>query len=256
MTWTACHSGRRASTPLKPERCPTKRSHMSDHRGNKDGCLFGAARRLSSTLCRGPTLACWSLALMLLTGFAAWSDGRVPADPRIARLNHAGFTSRGHCTGFATQAGTLVTAAHCLPSIQSDTVHALFAYETGYYARHSTTSGGSYRHLEGRDIAALCDPLRHTVGFQLAEQSPKPGTKVRVQGYGIPKAHVLQMTTCRVLSMESFGRFRLDCPLPPGTSGAPVMLLGSQDVVGVVSTSAASHSYATSLSGMEHRICN
>lgn len=225
---------------------------MSDRHGNKGYCLLASAS-LSSTFYRGPILA-----LMLLTGFAAWGDGRVPADPRIARLNHAGFASRGHCTGFATQAGILITAAHCLPGIQSDTVHALFAYDTGHYALHNTSSRGSYRHLEGRDVAALCDPLRHTEGFPLAEKPPKPGAKVSVQGYGIPKAHVLQMTTCTVLSVEDSNiRIRLDCPLPPGTSGAPVILLGSQDIVGVVTASAVSHSYATSFfGGMEHRICN
>ena len=196
------------------------------------------------------------LALTLSGAAAAWGQSRLPADPRIARLNHAGFKSRGYCTGFVLRGGAVVTAAHCLPAIRGDTVHVLPGYAGGRAARHVHTAATSYRIAEGRDIAVLCGAKGGPDGLRLAAAAPTPGTGVEVRGYGAPRGHALQRTACSVRALPRDGVMRLDCPLSPGTSGAPVTLAGSGDVVGVVSASSATASLAYRLSaGMLARLC-
>jgi len=69
--------------------------------------------------------------------------------------------------------------------------------------------------------------------------------------------HALQKTACSVLSLPQDDLMRLDCPLPPGTSGAPVTLTGTRDIVGVISASSAAGSLASLLSaGMMTRLCD
>lgn len=166
-------------------------------------------------------------------------------------LHHAAIAP-----GLQTRAGTFITAARCLPGIRTDTVHILFGYEIGHSPKHVTTLGTSYRHLQRQDIAGLCDLENTSPGLTLADSVPEPGTRVTVQGYGSPKAHVLQATHCAVLSTSRRNRIRLNCPLPSGTSGAPIMLTGSQEIVGVVSASSAMGSFSTWLSGpTEDRLC-
>jgi len=201
-------------------------------------------------------MLCMALAGILLGEPNAWAETRVPPDPQIARLNHAGFKTRGHCTGFATRVGAVVTAAHCLPKVRTDTVHVLLGYESGQLERHIRMPATSYRVMKGSDIAALCSIEGDPDGLRLTDASPVPGTKVEVRGYGAPRAHALQKTACSVIFLSREGLMRLDCPLPPGTSGAPVILEGSRDVVGVVSASSAAGSLAYRLSAdMTGRLC-
>ncbi|RXV59031.1 hypothetical protein C6W92_15900 [Roseovarius sp. A46] len=150
----------------------------------------------------------------------------------------------------------MVTAAHCLPEIPTDTVHLLLGYESGRLERHIRTPATSYRIMKGRDIAALCGLEGDPDGFRLTDAPLTPGTRVEVQGYGAPRAHALQKTACSVQSMSGETLMRLDCPLPSGTSGAPVTLEGSRDVVGVVSASSAAGSLAYRLTAdMTGRLC-
>lgn len=212
----------------------------------------------------GPITACCRAALIYLSllvivpdGSGVWGEERIPADPQIARLNHAGFKARGHCTAFATREGSLVTAAHCLPKIRTDTVHILLGYESGELEQHIKAPGTSYRIMPDRDIAALCDIHGSPDGFRLINLSPKVGTSVVVQGYGAPRVHALQKTVCSVLSLPQDDLMRLNCPLPPGTSGAPVTLTGTRDIVGVIFASSATGSLASRLSASKMiRLCD
>ena len=198
-----------------------------------------------------------TLLMIVLNGSGAWGEERIPADSQIARLNHAGFKSRGHCTGFAIKNGPVITAAHCLPKVRTDTVHILLGYENGELEQHIRTPRTAYRIMQDRDVAALCDVHGSPEGFQLIEASPKSGAKVVVQGYGAPRVHALQKTACSVLSLPGDGLMRLDCSLPPGTSGAPVTLTGTRDIVGVVSASSTTRSLALQLpASIVTRLCN
>lgn len=218
---------------------------MTDCPGNKAIRFLNTARLVPPAV-RRLVLVC--MALILVGGPGAWGETRIPPDPRIARLNHAGFKTRGYCTGFATRDGQVVTAAHCLPKVRTDTVHILLGYETGRLEQHIRTPATSYRIMKGRDIAALCGLEGDPDGFRLTDAPLTPGTRVEVQGYGAPRAHALQKTACSVQSMSGETLMRLDCPLPPGTSGAPVTLMGSRDVIGIVSASSAAGSFAYRLS--------
>lgn len=162
----------------------------------------------------------------------------IPADPAIGRLNHAGFKSRAHCTSFATRDGALLTAAHCLPDIPSDTVHVLLGYEQGALRHHARTPASAFRTLPERDIAALCKAPQASSRMTLAQDSPSPGTRVTIRGYGAPNVHVLQETTCSVQAVSNSGLVILDCALPRGASGAPVTMADTNEVIGLVSASA------------------
>lgn len=180
-------------------------------------------------------------------GSPAWSSEIIPAHPAIGRLNHAGFKSRAHCTSFAIKDGALITAAHCLPDIHSDTVHVLLGYEQGALQHHSRTPASAYRTLPERDIAALCKAPQTGSKMTLAQDPPSLGTKVAVRGYGAPSVHVLQETTCSVQAISSPGFVILDCALPPGASGAPVTIAETGDIIGLVSASAPTRTLVSRL---------
>jgi len=189
-------------------------------------------------------------------GSPAWSSEIIPAHPAIGRLNHAGFKSRAHCTSFAIRDGALITAAHCLPKINSDTVHVLLGYAQGTLQHHSSTEASAYRTLPDRDIAALCEFPELNGKMTLAQNTPSPGTKVTVRGYGAPKVHVLQETSCSVQTVSKPGFVMLDCALPPGASGAPVTIAETSDIIGLVSASAPTRTLVSRLTpDILERLC-
>lgn len=168
---------------------------------------------------------------------AAASAETIPAHEHIGRLNHAGFKSRAHCTAFLAGAGRLVTAAHCLPRVPKDAVHVLLSYARGEMTDHLSAPGKAYRQMGQRDLAVLCRSRTPGSGLSLDTTEPTKGTRVLVRGYGVPKVHVLQKRQCTVSAILSRGFAALDCPVPAGVSGAPVMDVKSEKVIGVVSAS-------------------
>ena len=237
---------------------------MPDFSGNKAICCPGFVR-LGRPAVRRAARFCMSLAVILLGGPEAWAETRVPADSHIARLNHAGFKTRGYCTGFATQEGPVITAAHCLPEIPTDIVHVLLGYETGQLEQHIKTPATSYRIMPGHDIAALCDIKGDPNGLRLTDAWRCPNAGYTGGGAGLRRAERAcaaedsnRPVRWRGLSLPLENLMQLDCPLPPGTSGAPVTLTGSgsRDVVGVVSASSTTGSFAYLLSvDMTERLC-
>ena len=198
------------------------------------------------TFCIGICLLCLLMAAGR-QGSPAWSSEIIPADPAIGRLNHAGFKSRAHCTSFTTKDGALITAAHCLPGILTDTVHVLLGYEQGTLQHHSRTPASAYLTLPERDIAALCNAPKTSGGMTLSQEPPSPGTKITVRGYGAPNVHVLQETTCSVQTTSNPDFVVLDCALPPGTSGAPVTIAETGHIIGLVSASAPARTLVSRL---------
>lgn len=193
-------------------------------------------------------------------GSRAWSSETsseiIPAHPAIGRLNHAGFKSRAHCTSFAIRDSTLITAAHCLPKIQGDAVHVLLGYAQGSLQHHFETTASAYRTLPERDIAALCEIPAPSGKMTLTPDTPSPGTKVTVRGYGAPKVHVLQKTSCSVQTVSNNGFVMLDCALPPGASGAPVTIAETSDIIGLVSASAPARTLVSRLTpDILERLC-
>lgn len=161
----------------------------------------------------------------------------------VAKLNHAGFKSKSHCTGFITEEDVVLTAAHCLPKIRKDAVHILLGYDSGEVTQHLKVPARSYEIRSDRDVAALCHHTRlgssNDLGqrFRLSKKTSEPGTQVTIQGYGSPKEHVLQENTCAIKQVLDDGYIVLDCALPSGTSGAPVIDVETGLVQGIVSAS-------------------
>lgn len=174
----------------------------------------------------------------------------------IARLNHAGFKHRAHCSAFSIEGRGLVTAAHCLPDIETDTVHILFAYNKGTFSQHLRVSGQSFRQVADKDIAVLCEGTGKQPGLPLSKSGPVSGLAISVKGYGAPKVHVQQSNRCFVRAVSDHGTGTLDCPLPPGTSGAPVIATEDGGVIGVVSASGRNTSLFTSIdAGILDQVC-
>lgn len=197
------------------------------------------------------------LAVICFSGSGTWAGDVIAADPAIGRLNHAGFKSRSHCSGFVTTSGALVTAAHCLPEAQTDLVHVLLGYESGKMERSFSTPANSYRTIPNRDIAALCSGVTPREGLRLTQQSSlNIGSKVAVRGYGAPRVHILQKTTCSVQAISENGFVALDCGLPPGTSGAPVTVAGTRTIIGIASASSPTRTIVSRLTAERlQRLC-
>lgn len=180
-----------------------------------------------------------ALSVVSLGATKVSASENIPADSAIGRLNHAGFKSRSHCTGFVMIDGPLVTAAHCVPNIAQDQVHVLLGYESGTSEQHLRTPAKSYRQVPQQDIATLCGYENSSHGFSSGQTLLEEGMKVTVRGYGAPRVHVLQKTRCMITSLSQKNFVRLDCDLPPGTSGAPVTIENTRDIIGVVSASSS-----------------
>ena len=171
--------------------------------------------------------AALALALALPAG-----AGSVPASPTdaVARVGVAGYSSRTVCTGFALEDGTLVTAAHCLPQTPTGMVQVVFGYDRGESTGRSAAPAQNWTRIPGRDIALLCPGGATASAGQIPTGFPVPsapisaGDPVEILGYGLPREHVLQHNTCEILGTpDTPDRLVIDCALPRGTSGAPVL---------------------------------
>ena len=181
------------------------------------------------------------LLLLQLALLGAFS-GRLASEPlslkeNVGRLNHAGFRTKAHCSAFLVAGRGMVTAAHCLPDIKTHTVHILLAYDRGTFSRHIKTSSQRFRLVKDKDLAVLCDDTEKQAGLSLLEPKLEPGQAVFVRGYGVPKVHLQHAYNCSVKAVSDQGIGMLDCPLPPGMSGAPVVRAKDGKVFGVVSAS-------------------
>ena len=208
-----------------------------------------------------PILPCLGLLLVLISpvtrhGIAVAAESAAEEDRSLTasatgRINHAGFRNRSHCTGFVVSGGHVVTAAHCLPGWEGESVHFLRGYDRGDLIAHISAPRAAWQTVQGRDIAFLCNADRGSPSFDFATGPVRPGDRLDIPGYAIPRAHLLQHHRCQVWKLDSDGGLRVACPVRPGTSGAPV-LVPSPDgdrVVGVMSASSLTAARADMLTG-------
>ena len=161
-----------------------------------------------------------------------------PAMEAVGRLNFAGYRAARHCTAFLVGAQTAATAAHCLEGLRATDLHLLLGYDKGPWREH-LRPGSAETAGRGADLALLCLPQAAlTTPFPWSEAAPEPGEELIVQGYGRPRIHAQTRRACPVLT-ASAGRVILDCPVAPGTSGAPVLRRtdSGYEAVAVVSAS-------------------
>lgn len=148
----------------------------------------------------------------------------------IARLNHAGYDRRRHCTAFAVAPRVVLTAAHCLDGVAAYRMTLLFGYDRMTW----TAEGRAVRTVDlGGDVAALCLAADAPATLGIAEAG---AGAVTVIGYGSPRTHLQTTAPCRLGAIAGRDAL-LDCPAAPGASGAPV-LDGMGRAVAVVSRTA------------------
>jgi hypothetical protein len=178
-----------------------------------------------------------SLAGLAVAGLAA----PALADPSaVGRLNYAGFKARQHCTAFLTDAGHLVTAAHCLRVPADARIHFLQGYDRGSWARHLEFVLGDFRQRPGRDLAVACRAAPAGAGLRLVAGRPRGGEELAIWGYGRPRKEVRQDTGCPYAGAESGSGLRLACRVAQGASGGPVVRRlpdGTYEAVGLASRS-------------------
>lgn len=158
-------------------------------------------------------------------------------DDAIARLNHAGYRHKTHCTAVLTAPDRVLTAAHCINGIHVEDLHLLRGYDRGEWLEHLRPTGAGGKD-PSRDIVTLC--LGHDDSRPFVPVSQRPvelGETVTVLGYGRPRIQILNRNSCRISRVRRDGSFILDCPLSKGASGAPVLRAhdSGHEVVGIVS---------------------
>ena len=168
----------------------------------------------------------------------------VTAHPAVGRLNHAGYRTRQHCTAFLVGPGLALTAAHCVDGLRPGDLHLLLGYRQGAWEAHLRPTAVRPE-PGGADVAALCVD-GGAPWLPMAQTPPAVGERLLVLGYGRPRVHALTATSCTVMAYDGGGRLRLDCPLPPGASGAPVLrpTADGHEAVAVISMSSRTASLA------------
>lgn len=204
---------------------------------NLDLSWLGAACKLETMRIRLFILGGLALLLAGLSLSPALLATPPGPDAAVARLNHAGYRDRRHCTAVLTAPDRVLTAAHCLNGVHVEDLHLLRGYDRGDWLEHLRPTGAGGRD-PSRDIVTLClghDDSRPFV--PVAKRPVERGETVTVLGYGRPRVQILNENSCRITRIRPDGSFILDCPLPKGTSGGPVFRTNgsNREVVGIVS---------------------
>jgi len=201
---------------------------------------------------RGPP-GLWLAPVLLALAAAAplpgvgLSDGRQAVSSAaapwsaLARLQVPGMA---RCTAVMVAPRIALTAGHCLWSdrllrwVRPDTVYVLAGYERGRFT--GLARAQTYRIAPGNDVAEIIldRPLANPVlGFAWA---PPPGTPAMLGGYNQDRNEIIEADTrCRILSDNGL-LVRHDCEGTHGTSGAPLLVRGSDGIwqIGGIQTAA------------------
>ena len=201
-------------------------------------------------------------ALLLAGVAAAAAEPRPVADMAAAPWHSlARVVSAGEvrCTGFVVAPDLVVTAGHCVFGarqgrfLPASAVHVQVAYRMGAMAEHRTVV--AYRTIEGFDprngpAAAGADVAVLHLGKRLSAAPVPVGSAatgaVALGGYARQRPEVLQADgDCRIrgTTRDRAGRTLLvhDCAGGPGTSGAPLLQRGSDQVWRVLGVQVAGH---------------
>lgn len=145
----------------------------------------------------------------------------------------------GHCTGFAIDDRTVLTAAHCLwlerPRnwIQPTSLHVLAGYDRGRYGQHLRVVEyrvpAGYAPRTGKPdraadwaVLVLDQPFRGAPA-PLATRGPRLNASFAIAGFASSRRHRLtRHVTCKAQRIGARA-FQHSCATAKGVSGAPVM---------------------------------
>ena len=121
---------------------------------------------------------------LLWSGLPLIAQSAPIQDERIARVTHAGYKSRQQCSGFLVAGGHLVTAAHCLPAIDSDVTHFALGFNRGTFLAHLAVRSDAFQIHETHDLAVACNVAPHLPSLIILDHFAVPQPYVTVRGYG------------------------------------------------------------------------
>jgi hypothetical protein len=203
------------------------------------------------------TLLWLAIAAPILSATVAQAQSLHEANPAIGRLNHAGFRDRQHCTVALVGPSEALTARHCVDGLAPGNLHIVLGYDGGAFSEHLRVR--ALQLAPDADIARLCldgsssaDPLPLFAASAGADTRSPAGAVASI-GYPRSQAHRQQTQRCAVTA-EDGTLARLDCPVEPGMSGAPV--LSSGHVIGVMSATAAETSIAVLIAALPSGGCD
>ena len=181
-------------------------------------------------------LTCLLAFFPIVSGGLAYAAG---PDEAIVRVNRE---VGGHCTGFAIDRRTIVTAAHCVwlarPRnwVRPSSLHVLVGYDVGKFKQHlrvkSYRVAADYKPGRGRKSGSGSDWALLTVTdriqatpMPLAKSLPALGRKLSVVGFSSKRRHrLMRMPACTVKAFTRTGprAFAHSCKAGPGFSGSPM----------------------------------
>jgi hypothetical protein len=169
-------------------------------------------------------------------------------DPAPGEVGPIAVDFRG--TGFLIAANLMMTCWHCVeaPVAEGNSLAAVALNEEGRLRALPLNTMG--QDLEGADLATARIDASPQAGFELSRDTPSFGTDVWTFGYPLTERPTAERSSFRVnarylkgyimrdFEYERPGRkvlsYELDMRAPAGLSGAPLVVLGTRRLVGVV----------------------
>jgi len=170
----------------------------------------------------------------------------------IAKLNNS---IGGSCTAVAIEQNKVLTAGHCIYNrrtgrfLAPSSLHLLFGYQKGDFTVHALvenyTIGSGYDPV--KEVATISSDWAlltltkllpdNIQPLKIVDQIPLPGSQLMIGNYAGRRLHVMTADrNCQLLAIAPTAfLFTHNCQAPPGSSGAPLLILSGENafVIGI-----------------------